>query len=249
MKSLVMSLLMLGVTSAVVQAAEIEGVLDWSQRAVLSTPVSGVVQAVKVKEGDEVKAGDVLLQLDRRGFLAHLEQAKAQEQSLSLELEEANKEWERAQELYDRTVLSDHELATAKVNQSVAAAAYASAKAVLVQAELNAQYSEIKAPFDGLIVQRMVEPGQVVSNDLQAVPMLTIADHKRMVLSAYVKADKLGKIKIGQSVSLETDSKSFQGKVSSIGYEPEDQGYLVKVEFDASTHQLRKGAIAKAKLP
>ena len=88
-------------------AAEYDGVLDFNRKAKLSTPVSGVVAKVNVQPGDRVIQGDVLLQLDNGVIKANVEKAKADVQHYERLYKEAERELQRNQELYDRTVLSD----------------------------------------------------------------------------------------------------------------------------------------------
>ena len=91
------------------QAAEVNAVLDWSDKRSLGTLVSGKVEHVHVRPGMQVKAGDVLVELDQRAINLRQTKARAQVEHARLQKEEALREQERAVELFDRTVLSVYE--------------------------------------------------------------------------------------------------------------------------------------------
>ena len=96
-------------------AAEYDAVLDWNRKAKLSTPVSGVVAKVNVQPGDRVNQDDVLLQLDNGVMKANLEKAKADVEFYERSFKEAQRELDRNQELYDRTLIAEHDLEMAKI--------------------------------------------------------------------------------------------------------------------------------------
>ena len=109
-------------SSGSVLAAEIDTTITWRQKTVLSTPVSGIIQSINVSPGAVVNKGDVLLQLDDRAIKQHLEEAKAQVERMQLLEEEAERELERTNELYDQTLIADHEKQMAIIARAEAAA-------------------------------------------------------------------------------------------------------------------------------
>ena len=90
---------------ASVYAQEFTARLQWSQRVELGSPVNGIVEKVTVNVGDKVKKGDALVQLDNAVFKGHVNEYRAQLVSNQEVLKEAERERDRALELYDRTVL------------------------------------------------------------------------------------------------------------------------------------------------
>ena len=81
----------------------------------ITSPISGVIEEVFVEVGQSIKKDQILLRFDSRLIDSNLTAAKAKLQAEKLNLEEAKKENERAEELYERTVLSDHDLQKAKI--------------------------------------------------------------------------------------------------------------------------------------
>ncbi len=140
----------------------------------ITSPVSGVIKQVYVQSGKTVKPGDLLLEYDMTLIASNLLEAEALIKLAKVDLAEAKKERERAEELYDRTVLSDHELQQAKVLYSKASAQYASAKNQLVHAQWDKKHSKLYAPFQGRVVKVLSYPGQYVNNKFTAQTLLIL---------------------------------------------------------------------------
>ncbi len=170
--------LLLSITTAfaTAQAGELSGTVDWGLRATLGTLESGVVAEVPVVEGQQVKQGELLLKLDQRGFKADLAAARAAHRHAQALLAEAQREFDRAEELYDRTVLSDHERTVAVIGLREAQATAEKARAERVRAQLALEHSELRAPFDGLVESLSAVPGQAVNARLEVPILLVLAD-------------------------------------------------------------------------
>ncbi len=235
-------------------AAELPAHLAWVQRAELSTPVSGSVARVLVEPGQRVAKGVVLLQLDARGYQARLAEAQAALTSATRDQAEAAKELERAKELYDRTVLSNHDLEVAHIGADKAAAALEKAKARLTEAQMNLDYSAIRAPFDAWVVARQVEPGETVASQLAPRTLLVVAAAGRMQALAAVGETELRHLKVGSRATVSVAGHHYKGHVRRIGLEalPGKAGarprFQVAVEFAVGA-PLRAGESAKVSLP
>ncbi|NNF97085.1 MAG: efflux RND transporter periplasmic adaptor subunit [Halobacteria archaeon] len=241
--------------SVSVSAFELEAELDWARQVELGTPVRGVVQRVMAKPGQRVKQGEVLLLLDQRGFKSQVAGLKAQLEHLKAELAEARREQDRSLELYDRTVLSDHELQVAKNNFIAAKAKYHKGQADLVQAELDLEYSSVRAPFDAVIIARQAEVGQVVVPDLKPIVLFVVADANHMHAKSRLTSKQLAKVAIDQEAMVKIDDETFNGRVISIGQvsEADNQSgnryFLLKVEFPVQIQKLYSGQAAVIILP
>ncbi len=237
------------------QAAELPAVLQWSQRVELSTPVSGVVQAVNVAAGERVRKGQVLLQLDDRVYAGRVEEAGAAVARQQEEAAEAGRDLKRVQELYDRTVISTSELDLAKVRQAKAAAQLREMQARHKQEAKNRADSILRAPFDALIVTRLVEPGQAVAAGLQPQALLVLARSGEMVARAQASAEQIASLKTGQDVTVAVGKQNFRGKIRTLGLEPGSRDksgnplYALDVAFPTGDTVLRSGASASLTLP
>lgn len=232
-------------------ADDIDARIDWSQRVELSTAVSGVVDEVLVNVGDKVEKNDVLLRLQSDRFNAALVSTKASEKDAQYKLKEAEREWDRAQELYDRTVLSDSDLQLAENLLVAAQATFAHANAQYVNAERDVAESVIRAPFSAVILQRHAQPGQTVVTRMHSVPLIAIAATKNYHANGAVSATVASKLVSGQAVAVTVNGKRFNGILASIAYEPIEntQTYPVTVRFITGGSLLRAGQAATIHLP
>lgn len=133
-----------------------------ADRVALTTPVSGVVKEVYVQVGQRVKKGDKLLALDDTVLRARVMEAEAGLTRVKQEADDADREFKRTEELYDRGVGSTSEFDAAKLRHARATATAREAEARLIIAQKNLEDSVLKAPFDGVVKTRDAEPGMYV---------------------------------------------------------------------------------------
>ena len=231
-------------------AFEVDGELHWAKRLTLSTPVTGVVEAAPAVPGQRVEKGALLVRLDQRPFKAKRSRAAANLAATKAALEEAEREMARAEELYDRTVLSDHEFQQAKIGLAAAEAAHRSARAELTLAEVALERSALNAPFDAWVLARPVEAGETVVSRLQARPLVELAEAGRMVVRVSVGADRAANLAPGMAAAVTVNGDRYEGRVRAIAMEPPEGSslYPLEVEFD-SDKPLRAGQRARVDLP
>lgn len=253
-KGLITLLLMVNLLPSLAQAEEIDATLQWSRRVELSTPVSGVIVEVAVQVGQPVSKDQVLLRLDTTVREASVAHAKAQFSRQTRLRDEAQRELKRAQELYNSTLLSEHDIELARIAFDGAEADYQKVKTALVQAESDLRYSEIRAPFDALVVQRYAEIGQTVVTQMQATPLLAVAEAGSMIAVAVVSAARAQALKLDQRVSVKVGGKQFEARLLRVGFEPttnkqSEANYSVVAVFSHPGIILRAGQVARMRLP
>lgn len=145
-----------------------------ADRVELTTRVSGVVEEVLVKPGQRVAKGAVLARLDRTVLRARVDEATAEQARADAEEADAKREFERAEELYNRTVSSTSEMEAATLRHARAKAALAAADARLAIAKKNLADAELKAPFAGVVVSVPGLPGTVVA-ECQPRPLVVLS--------------------------------------------------------------------------
>lgn len=227
-------------------AKDLQAVLDWQKRVELGTLVDGMVNKVNVTAGQSVTRGSLMVELDQREIQARLAWAEARVTAAKLQQDEARRELDRSLDLYDRTLISDHERKQAEVDAAKADAFALMAEAELTHIRLEREYSHIKAPFDGLVIGVDVHPGQALVNHLQSLPVVTLADTSRMKAVAHVGVDAVHMLKLGEPVKVGARGEWIDGEISLIGLEPATQmdgsGYRVEVLLTPPEQmQLRAG--------
>ena len=140
----------------------------------ISSPITGIVKAVYVRPGQTVKKGDILIEFDADLIASDLSEAKAKMTLEKLNTSEAKKEFERAEELYDRTVLSEQELQQAKISYTKALAQNAAAKNHLVHAQWNLDQTKLIVNISGKVSHVYSYPGQFVNNKLIAQTLMLL---------------------------------------------------------------------------
>jgi len=124
--------------------------------------VQGFLQKINYKDGEEVKEGATLFVIEPEPYKLKLEQARAAEAGAQATLKQAEAEYERQSELATRQVSSKSALDKATADRDSARAKLKQTEAETAQAELNLTYTDVKAPFDGIVTARLVSPGELV---------------------------------------------------------------------------------------
>lgn len=231
-------------TNANVAAEEIEAALGWSKRVGLSTPVNGIVQKVFAQSGKIVAKGEILVQLNPRAFKADLKYAKAKLKNTREQSREAKRELDRQVDMYERAMLSEHDLQIAKNNFTSAQAHYHQAQSSLTKAKLNLEHSAIRAPFNAIVISVRAVKGQVVSSTVTPPVLVVIAEAQRMLARFYATMDKVNDLAINQSVEVDISGSTYKGKIYTIALEPDklkSGHYAVDVIFDSKDNLLRAG--------
>src|SRR6266498_91830 len=124
--------------------------------------VQGFLEKINYKDGDDAKEGATLFVIEPEPYKLKLEQARAAEAGAQASLKQAEAEFERQSELASRQVTSKQALDNATANRDSARARLKQAEVDTAQAALNLGYTEVKAPFDGIVTARRVSLGELV---------------------------------------------------------------------------------------
>lgn len=185
--------------------------VDMTLVRVAPSGVSGRVTAINVTEGSVVKKGDVLVELDHRVPQALLEKAQAKEQL-------AKKDLDRAVQLYKQRTIPSRTVDDARSK-------YAVAQAELSEAQVHLENTFLRSPFDGVVVQKQTEIGNILQSSQTAV---TVADDAHAWIAANIEETSVGDVKIGQPVSISIDAGGeLNGTVSEIRYATANEFALI----------------------
>lgn len=136
--------------------------------------VSGFIDSVKFKEGQIVKKDDLLFIIDQRPYKIAVEQAKADLDRAKAKLDIAALDVQRATPLIQSQTVTAREFDTRKATERDAAAQVGAAEAVLKQAELNLEWTEVRAPIAGRISDRRVDAGNLITGGQTGATLLTL---------------------------------------------------------------------------
>ena len=245
------SVLLLAVFSSHIMAQEYIGKLVWANKVELTTPVAGVVDVVHVNTGMKVNRGDDLVTLEPSLFKIRIKESQAQLDKFVALRDEARREFERAKNLYERTLLSEHELQVANIAYITHDSDFESARERLAQAKMDYEYSMLRAPFNAVVIKRLAEKGMVVTPKLQSQILVVIAHGNKMLARAKISAGDLSQIQYDQLVQVIVDGEEYKGKVKHKGMEPisvNGTEYNLDIEFSTNGKQFVAGQQAKIEL-
>ncbi|MBI4643109.1 MAG: efflux RND transporter periplasmic adaptor subunit [Deltaproteobacteria bacterium] len=201
------------------------------RKAAVSSKSTGRLAFLGVEEGSRLKKGEVLATLENEDLVAARDQAAAQIKEAQAGLAQAQAELHDANLQYDRFKLvarQDYDTAIARRNKAVAGVAAARARintsqASLANAQASLEYSYIRSPFDGVVLTKFAEVGEVVAPFGAAVnaraAVVTMADLNSLMVEADVAESNLDRVKPGQPCEITLDAipdKRFPGQVHMI---------------------------------
>jgi HlyD family secretion protein len=239
----------------------------------ISADVMGKIVKLNVKEGDPVKRGQLMLQLDDTQYRSTLSQAQAALSSARARNKEAqnalkisNSTFNRQQALYDQKLLSPaewdqasqaHEAAQSMASTS--AQEVSRSEAAVAAASDNLRKTRFEAPIDGVVSALNVEAGEIVIMGTMNNPgtqILSVSDMSRMLVRADVDETDVVDIVLGQKAKITVDAMpdtSFAGTVVEIGNTAKrsqtaavegQTNFEVKVVFDQTVPEVRPGMTA-----
>ena len=226
------------------------------RKAAISSKATGRLEWLGVAEGSRVKEGDVIARIDDRDVVAQAQSveasvraARANVQQSEVERQNAQVEYRRNEELVEKNFISRSALDNAKARLDRAQAGVASAQANLNAAIANARnarvsvdYTQIRAPFDGVILSKSANVGDLVTPFSSATDskgaVVTMADMSTLEVEADVSESSLAKVHVGQPAEIVLDAlpdTRFRGHISRMvpTVDRAKATVMTKVRFDA----------------
>ncbi|HEX7401960.1 MAG TPA: efflux RND transporter periplasmic adaptor subunit [candidate division Zixibacteria bacterium] len=225
----------------------------------ISAYVPARIEQLPIKEGDLVKKGQLLVQLDATEYKAAENQAEAQLKSAEANLEQARLTYKRQKELFEKKLTSQeqHDLAMTELKQ--AEAQNQQAEANLAQVKYALSKTTITSPMDGMVTSLNAEVGEIVMIGTMNNPgtvIMIISDMSEIETEVEVDETDIADVELGQEAKIKIDAfpdTTFRGRVSEIGHTAlisgmgtQDQvtNFLVKVVLLDSVPNLRPGMSA-----
>ena len=211
--------------------------------------VNAEVREVLVREGEAVKAGQVLIRMDASEYQAKLDQTKGALQAAQGQLDIATQTRNNNKALLEKNFISKNAFDNAQSQYQIAVSNVRSAKGVFDVAQKALDDTVIRAPISGHISVRTVQPGEKVSTDNKLVE---IVDLRQMEMEAAVPAADIVSVIVGQEVQLRVEGlpDMIPGKVVRINpsIQAGSRSIMAYIQIDNSQGLLKMGMFAEGKL-
>ncbi|MBB1488383.1 efflux RND transporter periplasmic adaptor subunit [Oceanospirillum sediminis] len=231
--------------------------LESPEQVELRPRISGVIDSVEFTEGSYVQKGDLLVRIDPRPFQAEVERLKAERVRATAALRQAQTEAKRAKSLQSRNAMSDEQAEARGFLVSQRHAELASVSAALQAAELNLEFTEIRAPISGRVSNAYITTGNNVQAGSSVLTTLVSTDQ----LHAYFDVDERTWNRQFQQVDAQSGLMAalqlsgdqgfpYQGQLDFIDnrVNPGTGTLRVRATFEATQPALRPGAFARVRM-
>jgi membrane fusion protein (multidrug efflux system) len=204
--------------------------VEATQATLISSRLMARIVNVKVRAGDTVSKGDLLLELENSDIKAQVHQAEANIRATSARLKEARQNLDRVQKLQEGGVMSVADLDKAQANHATLTAELSGANQALEEAMTALSYTKIVAPFDGRVVDRFSEPGDTAQ---PGTKLLALYNPLSLRVEAQVREHLALDLEVGQPLQVEIPSLEkvvdavIQERVPAA--DPGSRSFLVKV--------------------
>lgn len=253
----------------IVEWDEYPGQFEAAEYVQIRAQVSGYLQSIHFKDGQMVKQGDLLYVIDKRPFQIDLESALAQREEAQAQLRLANRQMERWEKLLQGDVVPETDYDDRVEAVSSARAAVAAAEAAVHSAELNLDYTEIRAPISGRIGRHLVDIGNLVigGSSSETTMMATIVsldpihftfDVSEANFLAYQRAADKGTLQSMRDTQIDVTAKlededdwTHKGKIYFINNEVDQTSGTIRLRatLDNPGYMITPGQFGRVRVP
>ena len=219
------------------------------QATTISSRTLARITNITVRSGDTVVKGQLLLELERSDLESRLQQASEQVRSVSARLTEARQNLNRAEQLYEQSLVAAAVLDEARANHEALSADLATSRQAVKEAEVAISFTEIRSPIDGRVVERFAEPGDTAS---PGDKLLSLYNPLSMRIEASVRETLALPLELGQELEVEIPSigSLLTARIEELvpAADRGSRSFMVKAQVDY-TGQLLPGMYARMLVP
>ncbi len=210
--------------------------LEAEQEAIVVSKVRGIIEELKVEEGDRVQEGQTLAKIEDEQYRIEENRAKAT-------LNRLENEYQRNKELFEKNLISAETFQNSRYE-------YESQKATHELAILNLEHTTVQSPISGVISERFVKKGNMIGSDQQ---LYRVTDFSPLTAVLHVPEHEMSKIRKNQRVELRADAlpnQLFTGRVERISpvVNEENGTFKVTVYVDEDDNLLRPGMFSRVRI-
>lgn len=223
-------------------SAELSAVVYSKNESAVSTKIGGYIKKFYVEEGEAVKKGTLLFEVDAPSVEAGVISATANSAAAKAAYLDAKRDMERYKNLFEKGVVSEKEYERAKLNYEVKNQSYIAGQAFATQAKGEQGYSSVRAPMDGIVLKKyltvasLANPGQ---------PVLLFSGSGDLRIRADVYDSDVKNLKVGDTVKFKAQNIQKEAKILSITPSGANaRGFMLRAE-PKNTDGLYSGMFVK----
>ena len=222
----------------------LEGVVEAELRTTISAQTSGVVRQIRFDVNDLVSKDEVVVVIDGYQQSASLQQARSAEKEASIQLQEVQSEFNRMQEVFRKNVVSRAEFDKASAALKSARARMESSQAATRKAQEQLDYTQVRAPFSGIVTGRLVEPGEAVNIGSALVSGVSL---ERLRVITHVPQSLYRAVKDHRRALVITeDSEIVTSQMTFFPYaDPLSHSFQLRIDLPGSEANLLPGMFVK----
>lgn len=229
----------------------VSGTVTAPRHAIISTRVMGFVDKIYVRQGDEVKEGELLMVINSDDLKAKKAQAEAMVAEANAAAVNAVRDYERYKVLHEKKSVSDKELENMELNRISVESRLQMAVQSLNEIDAMLAYTNIRAPFSGTVTQKMIDEGSMAN---PGMPLLGVEQSDKKEIMASVPENYMPFIQLGDSVQIDIKSldKQIKGFINEISPSSSLTGgqYAIKVSLCPDDNEyLHSGMYAAIHIP
>jgi RND family efflux transporter MFP subunit len=215
---------------------EVVGTVQPEQIATVTSRVVANIVEMRVRAGQPVLEGEILVVLDDRDLRHRVEQAKDALRSAEATLEQAQSDYRRDKPLYEQQVIAPYDFEHTQTNLKTAEANLHRLQEAEREAEVNLSYAVIRSPFSGVVVDKLASVGDLAA---PGKPLLTMYERGRLRLEASVPEELMDRVHLNQTLPFRIDATGRQkrGRVVEIvpSSDPSTRTVAVRVSLSDTT--------------
>ena len=226
------------------------GKIEAENSANLSTRMMGFVTKIHVQVGQKVNAGQLLVSINNSDLQAKKAQVDASILQATAGYNNAKKDYDRFVNLFKQQSASQKELDDMTARYEMAKAGLEGAKQMRNEVIAQFSYSNITAPFSGVVTNTFVKEGDMAN---PGMPLVSVEGASRLQVTAMVSENDIATIKKGMAVNVlvKSSNKNVNGKVSEVSSSATNTGgqYLVKINLDKTDASILSGMFVNVQFP
>ena len=235
-------------TMTMTQGVLVTGTVKAVRTAMVKARVAGELVMLEVREGDAVKMGQIVARVDNTEYLARQRQAQQQAEAARAQVDVAQRQFDNNNALVNQGFISKTALDTSMANLNGAKASYQAALSALDVSTKALDDSVLKAPLNGFVSQRFVQPGERVAQEAR---IIEIVDLSQLELEATLTSAEAMNVKVGQiaKLNVEGTSQEVSARVLRINPSAQTGSRSVLVYLGLQSHPLlRQGVFVQGSL-